>query len=70
MGKRVCITDKEGRRHFGRITRVERDMVWIMPDRNFGGYGLGYWGFGRGRFGVGIAIGFIAGIVLAPLLFF
>ncbi|MDN4495270.1 hypothetical protein [Ureibacillus aquaedulcis] len=65
LGKRVYITEKCGRRHVGTITRVDRDMVWIMPNRGFGGFGLGFWGFGRGGFGVGIAIGAIAGIALA-----
>lgn len=69
-GKRVCITDKKGRRHVGRITKIDRDKVWIMPDRDYGGYGFGYWGFGPDRFGISIAIGFIASIILAPLLFF
>lgn len=64
-GKRVCITEKNGRRHVGRITKVERNMVWIMPDGGFGGYGIGYWGFGGSGFGIGIAIGAIAGIALA-----
>lgn len=66
MGKRVCITEKSGRRHVGRITRVERDMIWIMPDGGRGGYGIGFWGFGRrSGLGIGIAIGLIAGIALA-----
>lgn len=63
--KKVCIIEKSGRRHVGRITRVERDMVWIMPEGGFGGYGIGYWGWGGSGLGVGIAIGAIAGIVLA-----
>ncbi|MFJ7736993.1 hypothetical protein ACIQ2D_11700 [Lysinibacillus sp. NPDC097287] len=71
-GKRVRITCKDGREHFGRITRIDRDQVWIQPDRRFGGYGLGFWGggFGFGGFGFGIALGAIAGIALAPLFFF
>lgn len=74
-GKRVRITCKDGREHVGRITRVDRDQVWILPDRGFGGYGLGFWGFGGprfgfGGFGLGIALGTVAGIVLAPLFFF
>lgn len=68
MGKRVIITEKNGRRHLGTITRVDRDMVWFMPEGNRG-YGVGYWGFGPSRFGVGIAIGAIAGIALASLFF-
>lgn len=69
MGDRVVITEKCGRRHIGRLTRVDREMVWIIPEREFGRYGIGYWGFGRRDFGVGIAIGAIAGIVLASAFF-
>lgn len=69
-GKRVRITCKDGTVHVGKITRVERDQVWILPDRQFSGYGLGFWGFGGPGFGFGIAIGAIAGIALAPLFFF
>ncbi len=65
MGKRVHITEKSGRRHVGTITKVERNMVWIMPDGDFGGYGIGYWGWGRSGLGIGIALGAIAGIALA-----
>jgi len=70
-GKRVRITERCGRVHYGEITRVDRRQVWILPDRRFGGYGLGYWGWGFGGagFGVGIALGPVAGIALAPLLF-
>lgn len=72
QGKRVRITCKDGREHFGRITRIDRDQVWIQPDRRFGGYGLGFWGprFGFRGFGLGIALGVITGIALAPLFFF
>ncbi|SOC42776.1 hypothetical protein [Ureibacillus acetophenoni] len=69
-GKMVCITDKRGNKHFGRITRVERDMVWILPSRGRRGYGLGFWGFGGGYgygyggLGYGIALGAILGIAL------
>lgn len=45
-GKRVRITETCGRVHYGEITRVDRRQVWILPDRRFGGYGLGYWGWG------------------------
>ncbi|WP_042477220.1 hypothetical protein [Bacillus ndiopicus] len=69
-GKRVRITERDGRIHEGRITRVDRRMVWLEPDGGFGGYRLGFWGFGfRPGFGVGIALGAIAGIALAPLFF-
>lgn len=70
QGKRVRITDTDGRVHVGRITNVDRKMVWLEPDRGFGGYRLGYWGWGpRPGFGYGIAIGAIAGIALASLFF-
>ena len=69
-GKRVRITCKDGGVHVGRITKVEKDQVWILPDRRFGGYGFGYWGFGGSGFGYGIAIGAIVGIALSPLFFF
>lgn len=69
-GKRVKITCKDGKVHFGTITKIDRDQVWILPDRQFGGYGLGFWGFRRPGFGVGIALGLIAGVALAPLFFF
>ena len=69
MGKVVCITDNRGQQHIGRITKVDREMVWIMPYQgrggsgSRGGYGLGFWGFGGG-FGIGIALGTILGIAL------
>ena len=74
-GKRVRITDKSGNVHVGEITRVDRDQVWILPDRQYRGYGLGFWGWGyRPGFGaglgIGLAFGAIAGIALAPILFF
>ncbi|MED4889554.1 hypothetical protein MKY88_22335 [Lysinibacillus sp. FSL R7-0073] len=69
-GKRVRISDTSGRVHVGEITRVDRRQVWILPDRRYGGYGLGFWGFGRGGFGVGIALGTVLGIALAPIIFF
>lgn len=68
MGKKVHITEKNGRRHVGTITKVDQHMVWIMPD-DFGGYGIGFWGPGWGwggsGLGIGIALGAIAGIALA-----
>ena len=65
-GKMVCITDRRGNKHIGRITKVDREMVWIQPNRGRGGYGLGFWGwgFGGGGFGYGIALGAILGIAL------
>lgn len=68
-GKRVRIREKCGKMHVGTITRVDRGMVWIMPDRGMGGgYGFG-WGWGGGGFGYGIALGAIAGIALAGAFF-
>ena len=66
-GKMVCITDKQGKKHVGRITNVDRQMVYIQPRGRFGGYGFGYWG--GGGFGYGIALGAIAGIALAGAFF-
>lgn len=67
-GKRVRITDKQGKVHVGKITKVDQNMVWIRPENNFGGYGFGFWGFGPG-FGVGIALGAITGVALAGAFF-
>ena len=69
-GKTVRITCRDGRVHTGTITRTNRDMVWIQPTGNLGGYGYGFGGYGgNGRFGYGIALGAIAGIVLASAFF-
>ena len=67
-GQRVRITDKQGKVHVGKITKVDQNMVWIRPENNFGGYGFGFWGFGPG-FGYGIALGAIAGVALAGAFF-
>ncbi|QOV09498.1 hypothetical protein JNUCC6_12585 [Viridibacillus arvi] len=71
-GKTVRITCHNGRVHVGRITRVERDMVWIQPAGGLGGFGLGFFGggfgFGFGT-GFGIALGAIAGIALVSAFF-
>ena len=32
-GKRVRISDREGRVHVGEVTRVSRNMVWIRQIR-------------------------------------
>ncbi|WP_397539349.1 hypothetical protein [Rummeliibacillus pycnus] len=80
-GKVVRIRCRDGSVHVGEITRVDRDMVWIRPRGNMGGYGLGFglggpgfgfntpfFGFRRRRvaaFGIGIALGTIIGIGLA-----
>lgn len=69
-GKRVKITDSSGKVHVGEITKVDRRQVWILPDRRYRGYGLGFWGFGGSGFGYGIALGAILGIALAPIIFF
>lgn len=67
-GQRVRITCRDGRVHVGEITRVSRNTVWIRPDDEFGGYGLGFFGEGFG-FGFGIALGAITGIALASAFF-
>ncbi len=69
-GKRVRITDKQGRLHVGRITKVDNRQVWLMPDGKYGGYGIGFWGgYGGSGFGYGILLGGIAGIALASVFF-
>ncbi len=73
QGKHVRITDNKGNVHCGVITKVDNRQVWIMPDNNSGGYGIGFWGFGAGAgvgFGYGIALGAITGIALTSLFFF
>ncbi|ALC84475.1 MULTISPECIES: hypothetical protein [Bacillaceae] len=67
-GKRVRITCRDGSVHVGEVTRVSRNTVWIRPDDNLGGYGLGFFGEGFG-FGFGIALGAITGVVLASAFF-
>ena len=73
QGKMVRITEHCGRVHVGRITGVDRRMVYIQPHRGFGGYGFGYWGWGRpygyGGLGYGVALGAIAGVALAGAFF-
>jgi hypothetical protein len=69
-GRNVRITCRDGSVHVGEITRVGRDMVWIRPNGNTGGYGLGFFGgFGRERFGIGFAFGAITGVALASAFF-
>lgn len=71
-GKVVRITDRTGRVHVGQITRVSRSMVWIRPNSNLGGYGYGFYGgygIGYGGFGYGLALGAITGVVLASAFF-
>ena len=64
--KSVRIKQHDGRVHVGTITRVSRDKVWIMPSSGYGGFGLGFFG---GGFGIGIALGAIAGIALTSAFF-
>lgn len=66
-GKTVRITCHDGKVHVGEITRINNHMVWIRPVGNTGGYGYGF--YGGNRFGYGIALGAIAGIVLASAFF-
>jgi len=70
QGKRVRITDKQGKVHVGHITKVDKRHVWLMPDGRYGGYGIGFWGgYGGAGFGYGILLGGIAGIALASFFF-
>ncbi|KXZ18137.1 hypothetical protein AXI59_17075 [Bacillus nakamurai] len=71
-GKVARITERNGRVHVGRITRVTNSKVYITPVGHGGyrGYGYGYWGgWGDGRGAIGIGLGFIAGFALAGLFF-
>jgi hypothetical protein len=69
-GKTVRITCRDGRVHTGEITRTSRNMVWVRPIGGLGGYGYGFgWYGGYDRFGVGVALGAITGIVLASAFF-
>ncbi|WP_342598884.1 hypothetical protein MHB48_15715 [Psychrobacillus sp. FSL H8-0483] len=68
-GQRVRITCRDGSVHVGEITKINRNMVWIRPDDNLGGYGLGFFGFRGFAFGFGIALGAITGIALASAFF-
>ena len=69
QGKMVRITEHCGRVHVGRITGVDRRMVYIQPQRGFGGYGWGWGGWGYPGVGYGVALGAIAGIALAGAFF-
>lgn len=66
IGKCVVITEHNGRRHYGRITRVDNKHVYLQP---LGNRGFGYgWGWGWG-WGYPVALGAIAGLALAGLFF-
>jgi hypothetical protein len=70
-GRVVTITDRQGRKHTGRIKQVTNTHVYLEPNgsRQFGGFGYGYYGYpGWGR-GYPIALAAIAGIALGALLF-
>lgn len=69
-GKVATITDRYGRRYVGRISRVDRQFVYLQPSgRGLGGFGYGWgWGWGPG-FGYRVALGAIAGIAIAGLVF-
>lgn len=67
QGRHVRITDNRNNVHVGRITKVDNNQVWLLPD-NCDGYGIGFWGWGPGLgFGYGIALGAITGIALTSL---
>ncbi|MEC1622117.1 hypothetical protein P4T79_08015 [Bacillus mojavensis] len=77
QGKVARITERNGRVHVGRITRVTNSKVFIAPVTSGGprgGFGYGYWGgygygYGYGA-AYGIGLGLIAGVALAGLFFF
>lgn len=73
QGKVVKITERCGRTHIGKITRVTPNRVYIEPvgGRGLGGYGYGFYGYpGYGYgFGFSLALGAIVGIALAGLFF-
>ncbi|WP_246938510.1 hypothetical protein [Bacillus pinisoli] len=75
QGKVVKINEHNGRVHYGRITRVSRNNVYLEPIGSRGGLGgYGYWGYGYGYgYGYGggyrVALGVIAGVALAGLFF-
>jgi len=74
QGRIVTITDRNGKKHCGRIDRVTRSHVYITPrtGRNLGGFGYGYYGYSYG-YGWGrpyaVPLAFVTGLVLGGLLF-
>ncbi|TGB02403.1 hypothetical protein [Halobacillus salinus] len=64
QGREVALTDRDGRVHYGTITRVDPNYVWLRPRRGPGGYGYFY-----GGFGVPFALGAVTGLVLASAFF-
>lgn len=69
-GKTVRICGRDGRVHIGEITRVDRQNVWLRPNRRGFGYGFGGYGYGGyGGYGYPFALGAIAGIALAGAFF-
>ncbi|RDY67989.1 hypothetical protein DXT76_18840 [Halobacillus trueperi] len=68
-GRSVRIAGRDGRVHFGSITRVSPHQVWLLPSRGPGGFGYGFYGgYGYG-YGYPIALAAIAGITLAAAFF-
>lgn len=69
-GKVVHITHRNGRRYTGRIRHVDRNFVYLEPaGRGLGGLGYGWWGPWYPGFGYRVALGAIAGIAIAGLVF-
>ncbi|MGP4074951.1 hypothetical protein [Halobacillus sp. K22] len=66
-GRDVRLTGGDGRVHYGRITRVTRNHVWLRPFPGPRGYGFFFYG-GYG-FGIPFAIGAITGVALASAFF-
>ncbi|MCA1030380.1 hypothetical protein LCL95_04910 [Bacillus timonensis] len=73
-GRVVNISCKDGKKHVGRIINVTRSHVYLEPfqQRNFGGFGYGYYGRGYGygfRRPFAVPLAFISGLVLGGLFF-
>lgn len=64
LGRKVRIDDRNGNVHYGRIMRVDRKQVYLMPSRNLFSLGIGFWGYPGAGFGYGIALGTILGVAL------
>lgn len=72
-GQVVQIKEHSGRVHFGRITRVSDDRVWIDPqysDSYHSSRNVMFHHYPTYHYGYPIALGFISGIILASLFFF
>ena len=71
MGRAVEVRMKNGKVHRGIIRHVDHSRVFIQPVGGAGGHGGFGWGlgWGIGGFGIGLALGGIAGLALLPWFF-